>query len=118
MNQRKTLPKYLSTASFHWSVIPELELNGNTGTDQGRRDPYQHFPRSGAGRSRSRKSPVGYLRSRLSDKEKESFSSWVRKHEYPDSALEEQRSAVFGRKILFSIIVALYNTPIDYLEME
>ena len=39
----------------------------------------------------------------------------MRKHEYPDSALEEQRSAVFGRKILFSIIVALYNTPIDYL---
>ncbi len=61
------------------------------------------------------KKSVGYLRSRLSDKEKESFSSWVRKHEYPDSALEEQRSAVFGRKILFSIIVALYNTPIDYL---
>ena len=34
------------------------------------------------------KKSVGYLRSRLSEKEKESFSSWERKHEYPDSALE------------------------------
>ncbi len=38
MNQRKTLPKYLSTASFHWSVIPELKLYRDTGSDQGRPD--------------------------------------------------------------------------------
>jgi len=61
------------------------------------------------------KKSVGYLRSRFSGKEKESLSSWIKSHEYPDRVLDEQRSAVFDRKICFSIIVALYNTPIDYL---